>query len=727
MKKIKWTKKAMLVGLAFSTAVGHQAVYAQNTGPALEEIVVTAARRREEPVQSVPVAVSVIPAEQIEKLHASNITALSSQVPNLFVGNVAVSPGVPSINLRGFGTRTSDIAAEPGVPVYIDGVYQTIITGSLADLFDLESLEVLRGPQGTLLGKNASAGAILLNRTRPTGELGGKLQLEYGSHDLAQIQGLVNFPIIENVLAGKIYASYRERDDYIKNYEADDMGAEERSALRGALLFTPTDDLSIYFTVDELRDRSSQVAVRNVSDQDQLGCVFFDVCAPHEGKKLVTNSQYTDKPEVDENNVTLNVDWALGGVELTSITGYRNYEQINRTDLDSSPLPILEIHGSRAKMEQFSEELRLSSVENGGFDLDGRLSWLLAGYYGTSRATMDQPMMAFGAIQNEYQRVERENKAIFGQLDYELIENLTLSFGTRRSWDDVTHDYSLPHPGEARPALAFTHDNSFNDTSIEAGARYEFNDDKMVYIRYAEGYRGGGFVGFPANHDAAVGFSPETSESWEVGTKTDWIDGRLRLNLTVFQTKFEDMQREIVSPGPNNTFIQVTANAAAATTEGVELEAVIQPVDQWSLNVNVGYLDASYDSFISFDQLGNQIDLSNQPLTNASEWTISVASDYRVNFANNLAGFDGINLVARASYRSELEFSSTLDPVGSQGGYSLVDLSAALTGERYNLTFYINNVFDKEYLLQGENIGGLVQYRTDNLGRTAGVILSVNF
>jgi len=722
---------ALIASPAISQPLESAPSSSSRDGRVIDEILVTAARGREEPIQSAPVAVSAVTADQIEKLQGADITSLSSVVPNLVIDRTPMVPGGPVVSIRGFSTRTSDIAAEPGVPVYIDGVYQSIITGSGADTFDLESIEVLRGPQGTLLGKNASAGALLLRRSRPTGEFGGKMELEYGSKDLMQVQGLVNFPIIENVLAGKIYGMYRDRDGWIRNLEnsGKNSGAEQRSALRGAVVYTPTDTFNLYITADHIRDRSEQLGFRNVSDESQLGCVFFNACGPHIGMRRVTSGALTDEPNWNETNVTANAEWDVGGMQLTSITGYRKYEQKNVTDLDATPLSIIEVPSSYTNMKQYSQELRLMSSEGGGLDLDGKLNWLVAGYYGYSDGDMDLALVAFGAPQNQFQKYVRDNYAIFGQVDYELIDNLTFSFGARRSWDEVEHDFSLPTPGLARPALEHRNEKKFNNTSIEAGVRYQIDPNKMVYFRYAEGYRGGGFVGHPGSLEAAAaGFGPEESKNYEVGAKTDWFDGRLRVNITVFETEFSDLQQDIVLSGPGNTFIQTISNAADATTKGAELETVITPVDSWTLRANVGYLDAGYDDYVSVDPVdGSTIDLSGQPIRNAQRWTGSLSTDYWHTLKQPVFTFESINFHARVTSRSSFQTSSTAHPVGDLSGYTVVDASFTLTAPRYNVTFYVNNLFDKDYTVMAENVSGLVSWASDNFPRHAGVKVGINF
>ncbi|HEX2492635.1 MAG TPA: TonB-dependent receptor [Steroidobacter sp.] len=733
LKLTRWFGAAMSVSvlpavtLCAAQAAELESAVTNSHDATLEEVVITGARLREESVQDAPVAVSVISAEQVQALQATDISAISAVVPNLTLNDIGPAPGVPAIALRGFNTRTSDISTEPGVPVYIDGVYQAIISGGLADTYDVERLEVLRGPQGTLLGKNAGAGAILLNRSRPNGEFGGRLQAEYGSFDLRQVQGLLNFPIVDGALAGKVYANYRQRDAWVDNLAIPngDLGAEERGVVRAAVLYTG-DLLEVYLTADYLWDRSAQAGYRNVSEASSLGCLFFGVCGIHEGKKHVTSAGFLDKPWEDENNVTANAKWTFGSVELNSISGYRTYEQENNQDLDQSPLPILHVFDSGVAVDQYSQELRLSSMQGGGLDLDGRLSWLLAGYYGYSDASMTQGLLAFGAPSGQRQQSVRHNKAVFGHVDYDVLPSLTASLGARRSWDETEHRYSFPTPGYVMPPLlSVPQQRRFSNTSLEAGLQYRIDPSKMVYLRWAEGYRVGGFVGFPGSPEAAVGYDPETSASYELGAKTEWFDGRVLLNATAFHVEYTDLQRDIIGAGPNNSFIQVTANAAQATTQGVELESVLKFTRDLSIQASIGYLDAAYDLFTSVDaQSGQTIDLSGQDLTMAPEWTASAALDYSIVLpGNGLLGFDAAAGHLSANWRDDFEMSNTLHRIGHQDAYGVVDASFTLlnSSKGYSLTAYVENLFDEEYITLGENVSNLLQCQVDAIGRVVGL------
>jgi iron complex outermembrane receptor protein len=329
----------------------------------------------------------------------------------------------------------------------------------------------------------------------------------------------------------------------------------------------------------------------------------------------------------------------------------------------------------------------------------------------------------------------RNSRAVFGHADYKLFDPLTVNLGARHSWDYVDHGYSCATPascnalGNAPVPLDYFQHARFQNNSFEAGLQYKIERDKMAYFRFAQGYRGGGFLGLPSSVDAAaVIIKPETSNSYELGAKTDWLDGRQQLNLTLFNVKFKNMQRDIVLAGPNNTFIQATANAADATTRGVELESISKPVKALTVRTNVGYLDAHYTRYNSLDSVtGKTLDLSGQPLTYAPKWTASLIPEYRIPLGTPLLGFESVNLRSNMTYRSSYTTSSVNNPIGHQGGFMMVDASLALEAGSYSVTGYVNNLTNKHYLVLGETVSGLIYHAIDNIDRTYGVTVAMRF
>jgi iron complex outermembrane receptor protein len=688
-----------------------------------ETVVVTGARLREESAQEAPVPVTVISGAEIEKLHAATTMGLNALAPNLVVSSGGpTGGGIAAISMRGFITTGADPSIEPGVAVFVDGVYQVINGGSLADIYDAERIEVLPGPQGVLLGKSTGAGAIMLNRSRPTGEFGLETSFEYGSHDLMLARGLLNFPIVDGVLAGKIYASHRERDDYVENvqFPGNDLGGEKRSVYRGALLFTPTDSFTVYLSADHLDDDSSQPGGRNVSGPNDTICRTQNICLPDGERRNVTRANHVDNPNAKESNVTARMDWETGPLTLTSISGYRAYEQVNNVDFDYSPIQFLEVFDQSADLEQLSEEVRLASTSGGGLDLDGRLSWLIGAYYGESTVDELSHQRGNNINTNQAQQTKRRNQAVFGSVEYRLFEKLDVSFGARRNWDDVDHIYSLREVGPVtNPVPNILQTAEFANTSLEGGLRYRATEDKMIYLRYAEGYRAGGFIGRPPSVAAAAGFFPETSVNLELGAKTQWMGGRLLFNIAVFNTEFDDLQRRVSVAGANNTFTQVTRNAAEARTRGVEIQVALQATDNFSVRASAGHLDAEYLRYTSQTAAG-ELDLSSRPFVYAPKYTARVESNYAV----ELASLGSAEFNAAYTWTDDYTQSETTDQRFVQPAFGTFDLSARLTTgseDRFGFELYAKNLFDEEFSVYRSDTGGSSPYIIDDIGRVYGV------
>lgn len=728
------------VGVAIATTTTSSAFAAfdaEDAVQSVEEIVVTGSRLRKEDLQRAPVAVSVITSDQLETLHARDIIEIAAAIPNVQFEAVGTAPGFAAISIRGFNTRSADISIEPGIPVYVDGIYQAASVGNAVDTYDIDRIEVLRGPQGTLLGKNASAGAVLLTRSRPTGELGGKLQLEYGSYDLIKAFGLVNLPIVKDTLALKVSASIFRRGDWVKNVAlaGGDLGGENRGSVRAAIQFTPNADFKLYLTADYNWNRDHQRGDRNVSIPTSTSCALLNICGAHLAlRRSTTAATFLDPNTSDENNVTAIADWTFGGATLTSVSGYRHYTNLTNTDFDGSPAALL--HASFATtVDQYSQEVRLSSVDGAGLDMDGKLVWLIGGYYGYNNSSYALPQTTLGTLTNQSQRVKRTSTALFGHIDYTILDDLILSAGARQSWDQVRHLGNLRIVGSAPPPFIIDQDIKFSNTSFEAGAQYNFSSSKMMYFRYAEGYRGGGFQGMPASLAAAAfAFEPELSTSYEAGVKTDWLDRKLRFNATLFNTNFSNLQRVTPAVNPFGGFVNVLTNAASATSRGVELEMVVKPSDAFTLRATGGYLDIYYKDYVLVNAAtGLPVDRSSEAFEYAPKFTFSVGADYMIDFGRPMLGFDSANLNAMVSGKSS--YTSTNDSnlvayrAGFQSALQTVDASVTFytVDKNISLALYVQNLFDKRWIVQGGSVGNLVQFQFDNIGRTGGITLNAKF
>jgi iron complex outermembrane receptor protein len=722
----------------------------------LSEVVVTGSRLRQEPVQQTPIAVSVVGAPEIEALHSVDVSALSSVVPNLQITSSEYNPGQAEIFLRGFGTTSSDLSNEPGIAVYVDGVYQSVQGGSLANLDDIQSIEVLRGPQGTLLGKNASAGAVLITHTLPTGQWGGAASVEYGTFNLTRVNGLLNFPIVDGVLAGKIYANYTYRDNYDKTVLSKDginLDGLSNGTVRTALLFTPEDNFKFYVTGDYQGSRNSEPGSRDTSKPYTLACQLFKFCNSLGNRYDVNSEVWLPTPHVDDFNLSGKADWDLRAVTLTSITGYRNYHQYDPTQVDSTPLALLIVGGYAngaptgggfvQNVIERSEEIRIASDKNGGLDLGGKLDWLLGLYYNKTDGTESQPLTAFFANSDQDQRVVRDTKAVFLHADYSVIDPLTFQFGVRHSWDFFGHNYGLPLEGELSGATdPYYQSANFGNTSFEAGLQFQFDSTKMAYFRFAQGYRGGGFVGLPASAaEAAVGkFEPEHSNSYEIGLKTQWFDKALLVNVAIFDTRFTNLQHTLDISNGNGGFIQSEGNVPLATSKGVELESMLRPSQNFDVRFNVGYVSANLSNYPVVGAGGITTSMPGGPFPWTPRFTVSLTPEYNFDFNRAFAGFDRVNVQSTVNWKTAAYISFPTAPDAIQGEYATVDASVNLLGRTspFKLTFYAKNLLNKHYSTYIDNLGygataagvpnfGYFDGTFDGLPLTVGIILSGKF
>lgn len=698
-----------------------------------QEIVVTGARQRAESVQEAPIAVGVINSQQIERLHDTDIRALSAVVPNLTVHRVGPLAGAAAVSIRGFVSANNDPSIEPGVAVFVDNVYQVINAGSMVDIGDLERVEVLRGPQGSLVGKNAGAGAIMFTRRRPSQDLGGNVQVDYGTHNYVRAQGLVNFPIVDRVLAGQLVGGYEYRDDYFENIgPGADVGGADRNAIRGALLFTPTPDFSFYITADDRNDRSAQAGGRNVAAPNSLLCLSYSICAPDAGLYQQTRANYTTPTRIDEQSITAHTNWTLGPVRLTAISGYRNYDADIHMDLDHTELPLVEVHQNFV-MDQYSQEVRLSSVDGAGWDLGGRADWVVGLYYGNSNVDQLQHQRAFGASLTQAQRVNRLGYAAFAHVDYAFTDALSASLGVRYSWDKTKHDYSLPLAGTTFETVVtpnLTQSADFSNTSWEGSVQYRFDAHKMIYVRYAEGFRGGGFIGLPSSVAVAQPYGPELSTNYEIGFKSEWLDRRLMLNLTLFNTQYEGLQRTLTEID-GGVVLQVVRNAADATTRGIELEFAYHVTDDFSIGGNFGYLDAFYDRYTNLTTGGATVDLSWQPFTFAPRYTAAIFAEYDFRIPGGLLGFNDLSWNSTYLWRDDYEIANTLVATGHQEAFGTLDMTFTLSDFQANdglsLVIYGKNITDERFIDWGNNSGGVGDFVQDNIGRTFGAAIRYEF
>lgn len=617
------------------------AAYAQETTTERESaidkvlgtVTVTATKKANvENVQDVPVAVTAFNSDTLDALNVRDLGSLSYSTPNVNLTDVGTSRGVANFSIRGLGINSSIPSIDPTVGVFVDGVYLGTNSGVVLDLFDLDSVEILRGPQGILFGRNTTGGAVLINTGNPTDEFRWKARasVETPIDDgrggpNSTLQATVSGPLIEGKLNGKLGVYYNSDAGYFENlYNGDNQGEAQTSIVRGALEWMPTDDITVLGKVERFDTRGDGPVAQNrgLFDRDS-----FDFSINNPGLQDSEATFATLRTDID-------VDFGNG--RITNIIGYRDVNGETSGDIDSTPLTLFH-SGSESSQEQFSEELRYA----GTF---GKAEVTVGGFYFTQevRYTEIRSLPTLSAATFYGGGGQDHNVyGLFGQVDYAVTDRLTAIFGLRYGYEEKDADITYIRP---RPACSvvdatcpttgtnpfvpgepngFSNKDDWSNWSPKIGFKYELDDTSQVYAHYTNGVRSGGYnfrITDPAlflsifpnpNLDAAT--DEENVDSYEIGFKHQTEDGRGQFNAAVFFNDISDMQRELNLPSPSSGVSQVILNTADAEILGFEAEGRYAVLDNLLLTANVGVIDADYTDVwydISSDGLINGRDLA---------------------------------------------------------------------------------------------------------------------
>ena len=702
-----------------------EAAQAQAEPAQLDEIVVTA-RRRSESLQDVPVAVSAFSEERLSDLQADDISGIQYSVPNLYLDKGDGANAV--VYLRGVGQNDSLAFADPGVGIYVDDVFIARSQAAFLELFDVDRVEVLRGPQGTLYGRNTIGGAVKFVSSPPPATPGAYLEAGVGNYDSRILKGRLGGPLIEGVLNGKVAFAYSQRDGFAENLiDGQDDGDQNSLAGRVALDWTPTDRLSILVSADAKRDRpdTSRSPARETA-----------ITGVGPGGALVTYPAASDPYRVDVNANGLSDLTAYGAsvtaryeasdaVTLESITAWRDLDFDLNLDTDGSPLPILDILLLQ-EQSQFSQELRATYDDGGRFSGTAGLYYFrdedttFSGVDNGSATIFGFPVTLFGFPSSSLAQTDQVTKswAVFADGSYKISDTLTLGLGARYTSEEKTsarlfENFFDPTVSVIRATPPFLAGRGVAGTPIEGEAdfdaftpkvslSYQPNDDLLFYGSAARGFKSGGFDGRATTDFAFNAFRPEYVWSYEAGAKTSWMDGRLTFNAAYFYNDYTDIQVTSFGSDPvTGVFVSLFTNAAAATIQGLEFELAARPTDQLTINASLGLLDAEYDEF---DILvgGVATDVSDRALVNSPDVNASLAVTWEQPLSDRL----GLVLHGDAGYRSDLATEITDSPVLRQDAYTLLNAFAALrsTDGVWEVRAGVQNLTDEAVRVQGFNL-----------------------
>lgn len=728
--------------------------------PAPASDIVVTARRRTERAQDVPIALSVVGAEQLGLRGDYRLDQVQQLVPSLQV--FSFNPRNTNINIRGLGSNvalTND-GLENGVGVYIDNVYYGRVGQSQFDLVDLASVEVLRGPQGTLFGKNTTAGAINITSRLPGFQWHADGQVDVGNYDYRQVRGSLTGPLVDGLAAFRLSAAYTSRDGFLYDSTMRRRVHDyENATVRGQLLITPASALTIRLIGDW-------------GQQDQACCINLPVrtFATYDNGAAIANTfvqrlarfpNYTPPPidpfarttdanspfqaNMDTWGVSGQIDYALGGAALTAITAVRHWNWFPRNDSDLTALSINTQNHILNFQRQVSQEVRLAST--GARSVD----WLIGAYYfrqvvrGYSRAEFGSDA-ALALYPSDNQTVagiatngllsagrsdpHTKSGALFGQGTWHIAPTLSLTAGLRYThedkWGSYANDRLVAQPttgltaaqiarvaairNALAPIQAFAVDTDDDSVSGLATLGWKPGDDILIYATYSRGAKSQGLnlTNLPVGVDPVV--RPESVDNYETGLKSQFLKRRVTLNLAAYQTNVRDYQTTIVQQViGTNTYINYIANIPKVRSRGFEGDLAVHPADWLSLTGSIAYTDATYRDYpngptpvealnpTAASPGGTPLrDFSGQRLAGVPKWAASVGGDATRAIGNAAEAY----LHSDWSYRSSYYTVASNSRYGLVPGYGLVNARAGIRlgeGGRYDLSVWARNLFDKDY------------------------------
>ena len=712
----------------------------------LEEVVVTA-QRRAESLQDVPLAITAFNEEQLEQMGIVDIKAVTERTPGFTMG--MFNPLQTQLYIRGIGSNEDGAGGDQSVIVFIDEVYGGRSAGMNLDLFDLERVEVLRGPQGTLFGKNVVGGALNLITRKPGEDPEAVFEASAGNFNAYTVRGRALGPIGEN-LYGKIAFSYRSRDGYLKNYakdfpqyvsdpaDGDDLLDVDSISGRGHLRWLPQDNLEFNLTlsVSDMQTSSQGAARHFIGPPGLFYAPDAALIDDYDDKIHAVIADEAGRAEIDMFSVTGRIDYDLNdSMTFSSLTAFRNVDGLNDEPLGSDQTAALRLssgtiniglygdNDSWDESDTFTQELRLTSSGT-------RLQWVVGLYYlneqtdrteslGLGMLLPDGMGGTIPAIPKltgfDVQMNETDSFAVFGQLTYAFSEQWSLSVGARQTEEEKKiHRIGMPAtpaiPGFSQPLEPwdFEQDIDFSAFTPRASLEFRPTDDALLYATYSEGFKSGGWQGLSARLPiASTPFQPEEAVLWEFGAKTEWFDNRFRLNVATSVTDYKDLQilqllvpadAPVGAPG-----ILLTQNAADAEIFGVEAEFTLVPSDRWLISGSITTLDTEFSNFFvpsgfrTPGGVGTDTSREGNDLRNAPDWAYNLFVRYEHPLAN------GATLAFQGDFRhkDKVYQDPDLEEVAAVPAYDLVDFKVSYepASEKYQVSAWVNNAFDEDYFL----------------------------
>lgn len=694
------TIAALASGVPAYAADSEQAK-ADDTAPTLNAVTVTATRR-EESLQKVPVAVSVISGEQLQRENRNNVSTIVSEVPSLNYRTGASNKDT-SLFVRGVGTVTTSPGVEPSVSTVVDGVVYGRPGMATLDLLDLERIEVLRGPQGTLFGKNASAGVLNIVTREVPDETSGFVDY---SHFGGGNENRTSFGLGGTLIPGKLKASVTalvgSYDGNVDNvHNGQEVNGYNRSGARTKFELTPSDDVKVTLIADYMHaNDDSPSGVITSTSNPAFANALKPVVADSDNRKI--NTDYRTHVEDTNQGLSGQVDWSLGDYTLTSITAWRGWDNTQYQDGDrlsqvSAAFPSSHDKGELS-YDQYSQELRLASPK-------GQFAEYVTGLYYmhakddetyrrtvTSTTAVNSGVADYGTTSDSY--------SAFGETTLNFTSAFRGIAGLRYTHDELEYDHrrvstSATAVTGIQPSTSSSGSTDEDGWSGRLGVQYDLSDDLTSYLTYSRGYKGPAYnVFFNMQPRDTQALKPETSNSWELGLKATALDKRLSANFAVFHTEYDNYQANFYDTVANQVVTRLI-NAGSVKTEGAEADLAWQATRQLKLSGSVAYTHARIDSFNCPAGAAASCNVDGKPLPFSPDWKSYVRADYDIPLDNGL----DVELGTDYSWQDKVQYDLSQNPDTVQGAYGIWNASVGLAdyNQGWRVAFLAKNLTDKSY------------------------------
>ncbi|OYU35121.1 TonB-dependent receptor [Novosphingobium sp. PASSN1] len=767
--------KVLMIGGAFLPAAAMAQAEPQATGAttseteagAIDNIVVTA-RFRNEKLQDTPLSVSALNANIIQNSVLLDVQNIQKFLPNVQLSRVSFAGNALSASIRGVSFADLEKTFDPAIGISIDGVFLGTNTGANVDFFDLESVEVLRGPQGTLYGRNTIGGTISMRRTKPTGELGAALHGRYGSYGTYDLDAVVNLPKIGDFASIKLFGLLRKSDSFTRNrYTGEREKGRDFWNVGGSMLLDLGPDTTALLSVDYQKDRSGYPSTINLTQASglpfgaggnicdftqaifaavpplkELGCASEGYLKQAKENYTLANSTIPFRSFIDGVNASLEINAKLGNFKLTAITGYRDTnDSLLEENTGTPPIPVapgvalpLFVAARDQSYKQFSQEVRIAGNLTDNIDIVAGAYYLHTDYfikpypYNGKRAA--QAYILNGPVQNFTAGQKLDSIAIFAESIFKLGHNVRLTVGGRYTWETKDFNIDFTVPGKFSAAAKKT----FSDPTGRVILDWKPNPDTMLYASWSRGFRSGGFNGRATSATSIGPYNPEKVDSYEAGIKSDLFGGKLRVNPTAFWVNYNNKQEDIIRAAGAGTET-IVENAASARIWGLELELQARPTPDLTLRASGGYLNGKYKSFLIPDLAnpGKFIDVSAQRnFRRAPKVSFNAGLDYglQVSDANR------VTFTIDYAFIDDLTTSPLADTTGARRdvipAYGTLDASVALLHEgsaikNLRISAYARDLLNKGGRLSNVLDAGLFYFGVVSPRQQFGIEATIKF